>query len=110
MLAVNRPDGMNDVKRLQLAAGGNYRFAGRQTFRKTRATDLPTLFEDFRSAGTMNCAVNAAAPKQRRVCRVHDRLDILFRDVADDNRDAALEKSLFGFRVQASGCFNRKLK
>src|SRR5438132_12679525 len=102
MLAVNRTDCVNDVKRGQLSARRDDRFAGRQSLRKTRAANLATCFQNLRASRMMNRAVNSATAEQRRIRRVHDRLDVLSCDVANDDVPTTVEKmscSLFLIRV-----------
>src|SRR5262245_65438126 len=52
------------------------------------ASEAPALREDRRAAGTVDRAVDAAAAEERRVRGVHDRVDLLPRDVALRERDA----------------------
>ena len=99
MLAVNWANSMNHVKRGQLSARRNHSFARGQSFRETRSSNLATLFENFCSARTMNRPVNAAATEERGICRIDDRIDVLFSDIADDDAHAAVKKFSFAFRV-----------
>src|SRR5260370_40857881 len=92
MFAVDWSDRVNDIERGQLAASGDHSFAGRQSFGKTSAPNLPALGEDLRSAGAMNRAVHTAAAEQRGIGRVHNCLNVLFGDVANDDAHAAVEK------------------
>src|SRR5437660_9683001 len=104
LLAIDGTDRVNDIKRRQLSTCCDHGFARRQSFRKTCAANLETLFEYLRSAGPMDGAINSTTAEQRRIRRIYDCLDILLGDVADDDSDAAIEKALFGFRVQALAC------
>src|SRR5260370_42279514 len=100
MFTVYGSNRMNNVEGRQLARGRHSRFAGWQPVGKPGAANLATCFEDFRSAGAMNRAVNSTAAEQRRIRGVHDRIDILARDVTHDDADTTSEKSWFAFRAQ----------
>src|SRR5262245_53695168 len=54
-----------------------------------RAADFAACFENARAARAMNRAVDAAPAEQRGVRGVHDRVDVLEREIADDHDDAA---------------------
>ena len=96
MFTINWPDRVYHIKRGQLAASRDHGFAGRQSFRKTRAANLLALGEDLRSARAMDRAINAAAAEQRGIRRVHNCLNVLSGDVANDDAHPASEKN--GFR------------
>jgi hypothetical protein len=55
--------------------------------------DLEAGPQNFWSAGTMNCTIHTTAAQQRRVSRIYDRIDILFRDISDGNAHAAAKES-----------------
>src|SRR6266550_1548905 len=93
MLTVDWTHRVNHVKRGQLAAGRNNRFAGRKSFRKTSAADLATFFQNLRAAGAMNRPVNSSAAEKGRIRRVNNCLNVLFSDVADYHLDTAVEKA-----------------
>src|SRR5207237_4676093 len=67
--------------RLQAAGGRDLRVAG------GAAAERATFLEDRWSAGPVDRAVDATAPEQRRVGRVHDRVGVLLRDVAAHELD-----------------------
>jgi hypothetical protein len=48
---------------------------------------VPALGQDLRAALAVDRAVDAAAAEQRRVGRVHDRVDAFLGDVAGDQFD-----------------------
>ena len=52
------------------------------------AAEMSALLEYRRPAGTVNCTVDASASEQRGVRRVHDRVDVLLRDVALNELDS----------------------
>src|SRR5258707_3329756 len=101
LLSIDGSGRVNDIERREFSPGGDQGLASRQSFRNAFATNLATLCEDLRPARPVNCSVDSASTEQRRIGRVHNCLDILFSDVADNHIDAAAEKRLFGFRVQA---------
>ena len=53
------------------------------------AAEPAALFEDRGAAGAVDRTVDAAAAEQRRVRGIHDRVDLLPCDVADDELDHA---------------------
>src|SRR5207249_1809942 len=94
MLTVDRPDGVDDVKCGQLASSRDDSLSCRQSLRKTRPTNLAAFFQDLGSARAMNCSIDPAATKQRRICRVYNRIDFLLRNIADYDAYAPIEKVL----------------
>jgi len=74
------PDGMDDVFRRQLAAGGDDGFAGGAA--TLAVADGAAFFEDGRAAGAVDGAVDAATAEQRAVGRVDDGVGWHFCDVA----------------------------
>ena len=63
--------------------------AGRLCVARLAATERATLLEDRRAARPVDRSVDAAAAEQARVRRVHDRVDVLLGDVAEDELDHA---------------------
>jgi len=59
--APDRPDGVDDPLRREVARGRCDRLAGRQAVGIAFAPDLPALFKDRRAAGAVDGAVDAAA-------------------------------------------------
>jgi hypothetical protein len=47
----------------------------------------PAFREQFRARRPVDCAVNAAAAKERGIRRVHDRIDLEGRDVGEEKID-----------------------
>ena len=84
---VDGPDGVDHPPRGQLTATRRHGPAGREPVRERGPADLPALGQDRGSAGPVDRAVDAAAAQQGRVRRVHDRVDLLGRDVALDEHD-----------------------
>ena len=78
----DRADGVDDMLRRELAGGRRFCVAG------LTAAEVPALLENRRAAGAMNRAVHASAAEERRVRRVHDRVDLLLGDVALNEDDA----------------------
>ena len=79
------PDGTHGVDhdaRLETVAEGDARLAGRA------AAEPPALLEEAGSGGAVNRAVHAAAPEERGVRGVHDRVDVQRRDVSADDPEA----------------------
>ncbi len=72
--------GVDDKSGSQMAAAGNDRLAGR-TF-ALRCPDSFALFENPRSTGTMNSSIDASTAQQAGVCRIHNGVGILDRDIA----------------------------
>ena len=81
-VAIDRPDGVDDVLGLEVAAGGELGVAGRA------AAELPARRKDRRPAGTMNRAIDAAAAAQSAVRRVDDGVGVLMRDVTLEQLDS----------------------
>ena len=81
--APDRPDGVDHVPRREIA--------GRRGLGVTRgaAAEAAALLENRRAAGTVDRPVDAAAAEQRLVGRVHDRVDVLLRDVTLNELDPA---------------------
>ena len=79
-VAIHRAYGMKHVLGRQLARSGSHGAAG------GTAADLPPdsvqLAHDFRAAGAMDGAIYAAAPRQRRIGRVHNGVRGYARNVA----------------------------
>ena len=92
LFAKDGPDRVNDIERGQLPARRDDGFARRQSLRESGAANLAARFQDLGTTGEVNRTVNSATTQQRRVRGIHYRLDILFGDVAGDDRDAAIEK------------------
>jgi hypothetical protein len=81
--APDRADGMDDVAGRQVPACRRLRVA------RLAAAEATALLEDRRAAGAVDRAVDATAAEQCRVGRVHDRVDLLLREVADDELNHA---------------------
>jgi hypothetical protein len=78
------PDRANSVDHVpggQIAGGRRFRVAG------LAPTEPAALLEDRRPAGAVDRAVHASAAEERRVRGIHDRVDLLLRDVALDEDD-----------------------
>jgi hypothetical protein len=71
----------------QPIALGDFRLAGRAT------AQLPAFLEQFRPGNAMNRAVHTAAAQQGRVCRVHDHVHRLLRNIALDDFNPVLQCS-----------------
>ena len=69
---------MNDVTGRQPEARRQARFAG------FAAAELSTNFQQFRSGGPVDGAVNAAAAQQRTICRIDDGIDRQGGDIGFD--------------------------
>jgi hypothetical protein len=81
---------VDDVPRAEAVAGGDPRLTGRAW------GETPCLSRQLRSGRAVDRAVHAAAALERRVRRVHDRIDVEVDDASDDDRDAVAR---FGRRV-----------
>ena len=79
--APDRPDGVNDEARWQTISARDFRFSGLTT------TQRSTFGDQFRSGSVVNCAIDSAAAEQRRICGIHNGIDLELRDVAADNVD-----------------------
>ena len=77
---------MDHVFRRQLAGRSDHRFAGRAP--ALPGSDGPALFQNGRSAGPMDSAVDAATAQQRAVCGIDDGIGFYFCDVALKKLDA----------------------
>ena len=73
---------MNDEARGQTIAASNLRFAGFTT------AERAAFGEQFGAGGAVNRAIDTATAEERRVCRVHNRVDLQFSDVAADDFDS----------------------
>ena len=79
--APDRPDGMDYPARREPAPGRRLGVPGRA------AAEPARLGEDLRPARAVDRPVHAPAAEQRLVRRVHDRVDLLPGEVADDELD-----------------------
>jgi hypothetical protein len=70
---------MNHVPRRQPITAGDFGVAGFATAERAAFGDKPW------SRGAMDCTIDAAAAEQRRIRRVHDRVNVERRDVGDDD-------------------------
>ena len=77
--APRRPHGVDHMLRRQPIAAGDLCSAG------LAAAEGSALGQQFRSRGAMDGAVDAAAPKQRAVCRIDDRVKRKRRDIGNTN-------------------------
>jgi len=94
VLPVDGTDRVDDMARGEPAARRDHRFAGGQPLRILRVANVPALREDVRAARAMDRAVHAAAAEQARVGRVHDRVGVLARDVADLYDDPRIHRRI----------------
>ena len=94
--APDRPDRVNDKARRQTIAASNFRFPGLTTAQRS------TFREQFGAGSAMNRAINSAAAKKRRVSRVHNRVDVDFRDITTDNVDVTGRAQVLGTEVQGA--------
>ena len=78
----NGADRMDDVAGGQLTRRRRLRIAG------LAAAESAAFLENGGPAAAMNGSVHAAAAQQGRIRRVHDRVDLLGRDVALSERDS----------------------
>src|SRR5260370_41339557 len=92
MLSIDWANSVNHVKGGQFTAGSDDGFPSRQPLRKPSATNLATLFENLRPSSAMNRTVNSPATDQRRVCRINDRVEVLFSDIAHNDAHATIKK------------------
>ena len=60
---------------------------GREAVGPFRRADLLAPLQDRGTAATVDRAVDAATTEERRVRRVHDRVDVLLGDVALEEND-----------------------
>ena len=81
--APDRPDGVQDVTGGQVTSAGRLHVAG------VAPAELAALVENRRPTRAVDRAVDAATAEQRRVGRVHDGVDVLLGDVAEDEFDHA---------------------
>ena len=54
------------------------------------AAEQSTLVDQVGARGAVDCAINAAAAKQRAICGIHDRVAFEARDVAPDRPHVAV--------------------
>jgi hypothetical protein len=94
MLAINWPHGVDHVARWQLAGGSNYRFASRQAILILAPPERAAVCQYPGSTGLMNRTVNAATTKQCGIRGIHNRVDLLTRDVAKHYGDSATQEGL----------------
>ena len=80
----DRTDCVNDKASWQTISTRDFSFAGTTTAQRT------TLGEQFRACGTVNRAIDAGTAEERCICRVHNRINIQFSDVAADDLDSAV--------------------
>jgi DNA polymerase IV len=85
-LAAAVPDGTD---RMDHIPGGELSRSRRLRIARLAAAQLTALGQDRRPACAMDGSVHAAAAEQRRVRGVHDRVDLLRRDVALNELDPA---------------------
>ena len=96
--APHGPDRVQHVLRGELAGARRLHVARRAT------AEVATLVEDGGAARTVNRAVDTASAEQCGVRRVDDRVDLLFRDVAEDELD---HRPAGAVRKNAGGRFAR---
>jgi hypothetical protein len=72
---------VNDKTRGQTISASDFRFPGLTTAKR------PAFGKQLGSSGAMNCAINSSAAEERRVRRVHNRVEIKFGDIALDDLD-----------------------
>ena len=87
VVRVDRADGVDHPSSGQLAPVVATASPGREALGPLGSADPPALLEDRGTAAAMDRAVHAAAAEQRRVRRVHDRVDVLLGDVAFEEND-----------------------
>jgi hypothetical protein len=80
----DRSDGVDDESSGQTIRTSDFRFAG---FTAAKCT---AFREQFRSSGAMNRSVDSAAAEKRRIRRVHNRVNLEFRDIPADDIDFAM--------------------
>ena len=90
---VNGADGVDDVARSEIAAARYHCFACRQALLKLRAPNLAALFQNPRAARNVNRAVNAAAAEQGRVRGVDNGINVLARDVVNENDEGLIHQA-----------------
>ena len=95
--APDRPDRVNDKARRQTIAASNFRFPGLTTAQRS------TFREQFGAGRAMNRAINSAAAKKRRICCIHDGIDLELRDVAADEFDLSRRAQNSATEVQGAG-------
>lgn len=81
---------MNHMAGYHLACGCHDRFSGRQPTGVFRSSDLFAFLQDLRSAGAMDCAIDASATEQRVIGGINDRIDVFSGDIADFDYDPAV--------------------
>jgi len=86
-------DGVDDVFCRQIAGSCDCRLASRQALRKTGCAELAAFFKYARTAATMDGPVDAASAEESAVSGVHDDVDVLRRDVADEDAEAIIEET-----------------
>jgi hypothetical protein len=91
---------MNDMARRKLPGPGHDGPSGRAS--AVAIVDSPALRQDRWPAAAMDRPVDSASSEQRRVRRVDDRIDGLFRDVPLEERDPYAVDHRPGSRIAAS--------
>ena len=87
VVAVDRADGVDHPSGIQCASRGRHRSPGRKALGPFGFADLPALLEDRGTAAAMDRTVHPAAAQETGVRGVHDRVDVLFGDVALEEND-----------------------
>ena len=82
--APDRSDGVNYESSGQTIATSDFRFAG---FTAAKRTAFP---EQFRSSGAMNRPIDSSAAEKRRIRRIHNGINIEFRDIPAGDIDLAM--------------------
>src|SRR5438876_57100 len=95
--ALDRPDRVNDKARRQTIAASNFRFPGLTTAQRS------TFREQFGAGRAMNRAINSAAAKKRRICGIHDGIDLELRDIPADDFDLSRRAQNSATEVQGAG-------
>ncbi len=86
-------NGMDNVTSGQVAAAGQDCLAGPQG--TSLAYDGSAFRKDLQTARAVESAVNTAASAERTVCRIDDRLGILFSEVAGGKDKQGMIDSIF---------------
>src|SRR5579863_1063840 len=89
-------DGVDDMLCGERSGSGDCSLTGGQAAGKLRGAQFAALFQNSRAAATMDGAIHAASAEKGAVGGVNDGVDVLGGDVADQDEDAAVQKSLQG--------------
>lgn len=90
----HRSNRVDDVLRGELVSGSDLRHA------RGASTQFPALFEQFRSSGSMDGAINTTAAQQGFIGGIDDRVDLELADVPCENLDPV---------KQCAHCMNSRL-